>query len=254
MKTTIITPELQIETETFESLHLRITELTAQLAKMETLVKYYENQFLKMKRRQFGASSEKFPINNADYRQTSLFNEPKPEELTKIPEMEEITYKRRKRTGKREEDLTGLPVERIDYELPEEERVCPECGETMRDIGTDVRRDLKLIPAQVVVVEHTAHTYACANCQKNNDSTPIKKSKSPTALIPGSLASPSLVAYITTQKYLNGMPLYRLEKGFIYDGVIISRQTMANWAGRKCKKRIYCSPKQPGLLNVRRRT
>ena len=25
------------------------------------------------------------------------------------------------------------------------------------------------------------------------------------------------------------MPLYRLEKGFVYDGVIISRQTMSNW-------------------------
>jgi hypothetical protein len=43
------------------------------------------------------------------------------------------------------------------------------------------------------------------------------------------LASPSLVAHIATQKYLNGMPLYRIERGFLFDGVVISRQTMVNW-------------------------
>ena len=48
--------------------------------------------------------------------------------------------------------------------------------------------------------------------------------------LPGSLASLSLVAHIISQKYSNGMPLYRLEKGFLSDGVVISRQNMANWA------------------------
>jgi hypothetical protein len=38
-----------------------------------------------------------------------------------------------------------------------------------------------------------------------------------------------MVAHIAVQKYSNGMPLYRIEKGFSYDGVVISRQTMANW-------------------------
>ena len=228
MDTTINSLENQ---SVIESLTARVAELTTQVTKMETLIKYYENQFLKMKRRQFGSSSEKFPIDNTEYRQTSLLSNVAPDTIEKPPEpeTEEITYKRRKHKGKREEDLTGLHVERIDYKLSEEERACPECGEIMKDIGTDVRRDLKLIPAQVVVVEHAAHTYACANCQKNNISTPIIKSEPPKALIPGSLASPSLIAYIATQKYLNGMPLYRIEKGFIYDGVVISRQTMANW-------------------------
>ena len=99
----------------------------------------------------------------------------------------------------------------------------------MRDIGVDIRREPKVIPAKVIVAEHAAHTYACANCQKNGETTPIIKSEPPTALIPGSLASPSFVAYIAAQKYMNGMPLYRLEKGFVYDGVTVARQTMANW-------------------------
>jgi transposase len=104
----------------------------------------------------------------------------------------------------------------------------------MRDIGiADIRKELKLIPAKVVVVEHATHSYACKNpeCVDTGDGTPIiVKAESPKALLPGSLASPSLVAHIISQKYSNGMPLYRLEKGFEYDGVVISRQNMANWA------------------------
>jgi hypothetical protein len=48
------------------------------------------------------------------------------------------------------------------------------------------------------------------------------------------MASPSAVAHIAVQKYINGVPLYRQEKGFGYDGVILSRQTMANWL-------VYCA-------------
>jgi transposase len=146
-------------------------------------------------------------------------------------ETEEISYKRKKRKGKREEDLSGLPVERIDHELLGENRGCPECGESMKDIGIDVRRELKLIPAQVVVVEHATHAYACHNkeCQEVGEGTIMVKADAPTPLISGSLASPSLVAHIAVQKYANGTPLYRIEKGFLYDGVIVTRQNMANW-------------------------
>jgi transposase len=171
--------------------------------------------------------------------QVSLFGEdevaPPPE-----PETEEIAYRRRKQKGKREADLSALPVERTEYELDEGGRICPKCGETMRDIGVDVRREMKLIPAKVVVVEHAAHAYVCGNCEKNGISTPFAKAQTPAALIPGSLASPSLVAHIATQKYSSGMPLYRIEKGFSYDGVEISRQTMSNWVV-KCAE-MYLEP------------
>ncbi len=195
------------------------------IAKQEALIKYYESQILLLKRRQFGVSSEKTDV---DYRQLTLFGDASKVPPPK-PATEEITYKRKKRIGKREEDLSGLPVERVDYELPEDKRICPECGELLRDIGVDVRRELKLIPAKVVVLEHAAHTYACQHCQKNADMTPIVKAESPKPLISGSLASPSLVAHIILQKYTNGMPLYRIEKGFQYDGVVVTRQNMTNW-------------------------
>jgi len=210
-----------IERSEYETLIAGKTEL----AELKVLVEYYKHQLLLSKRRQFGASSEKL---DGETGQLNLFGT---EEAAPPPEAEteDISYTRKKRKGKREEDLSGLPVERIGYELSEAERACRSCGEVMRDIGVQVRRELKLIPAKVVVQEHAAHTYACRNCEKNGTDVPIVKAKGPVPLISGSLASPSLVAHIATQKYVNGLPLYRLENGFRYDDVHISRQTMANW-------------------------
>jgi len=240
METITVAHELQA---TIDALTTRLTELTEQLAKAQKLIEYYEHQFKQMKRNQYGASSERLLIDSPDYRQLGLTGDSAEEDIAPPPEamVEEITYTRKKRIGKREEDLSGLPVERIEHELTETERVCPQCGETMQDIGVEVRRELKLIPAKVVVVEHAAHTYACKECGENNNNddgkTPIVKATAPEALISGSLASPSLVAHIAVQKYANGMPLYRLEKGFIYDNVNVSRQTMSNWV-IKCSE-IY---------------
>lgn len=216
-----------------QSLETMVTRLSKTVAEQELLIKHYEEQLLLSRRRQFGSSSEKSPD---QLHFENVFNEPEAQTDQSLPEpaYEQITYKRRKRAGKREEDLEGLPAERIDYELPESERSCPECGDIMRDIGVTVRDELEIIPARVIHKEHAVHAYACATCEKNSDHTPVIKAKAPAPLISGSLASPSAVAHIATQKYVNGVPLYRQEKGLEYDNVNLSRQTMANWL-------VYCS-------------
>ncbi len=216
-----------------------IASLKATVAKQALLIQYYEFQLLQAKRRQFGSSSEK---SGADSCQLNLFGEAEAATAPEI-EVEEIHYQRKKRKGKREEDLSGLPVERIDYELSESERTCPQCGDIMRDIGVNVRRELELIPAKVIVVEHASHTYACKQCTETGERTPIVKAKAPAPLISGSLASASLVAHIAVQKYMNAMPLYRMEKGFAYDGMTVSRQNMANWV-------IKCAQNYLGAIYI----
>ena len=206
-----------------------VTISKAEYESMQHQIAWLMTQLELMKRRMFGASSQKLTADILG--QISLFNEAETltDQRLQEPETEEITYKRKKQKGKREQDLSGLPAERVEHELPPEERKCPECGDVMKDIGVHVRRSLKLIPAKMVVVEDAIHTYACEPCGKAGDHTPIATAAAPTPLISGSLATPSLVSYLMTQKYQNGLPLYRIEKGFQLDGVHISRQTMANW-------------------------
>ncbi|WP_188634445.1 IS66 family transposase, partial [Lentibacillus kapialis] len=86
-----------------------------------------------------------------------------------------------------------------------------------------------VIPAQVKVVEHVRHVYSCRYCEHHEIETPIVTAEMPEPVFPGSLASPSAMAYTMTQKYVEGMPLYRQEKHLERFGVFIPRQTLANW-------------------------
>jgi hypothetical protein len=154
-----------------------IKELRKEIVELKTLVKYYEEQYKLLQQKKFGKSSEK-----TDPRQRELFDEAENEADRRKPEptIEQITYKRRKRTGKREEDLSGLPIETIIHTIPEEERICPECGGAMHVMGhSEPRREIEIIPAQVKVIEHIREIYSCRNCEHNGTSVPLIKAPMP---------------------------------------------------------------------------
>ena len=230
LKTEEIISELIARVSQLEAIITKLKEDDAKkdetIAKQDALIEWYEHQFKLIKRRQFGASSEK---TQPDFRQLSILGEvvvppPPPEEI-------EVTIKRKKRIGKRAEDLKNLPVVRTDYELPENQRNCPKCGSPLSDIGVNIRHRIEIIPAQAVLKEEAIHSYVCNcnDCLEKEGEKIFVIADAPKPLIPGSLASPSLMAHIANQKYSNGMPLYRIENGFKHDGVLISRQNMANW-------------------------
>jgi transposase len=212
---------------TTENLHELVEKQASRIIELEALVKYYEAQFRLNRHRQFGVSSEK-----SEYDQLSVFNEAEFTTNTDMPEPEliEIEKRYRKRKNLTHDRLPDdLPVETIAYTLSEEDRVCPQCGDTMRMIGHDTRRELKIIPARAVIVEHIRETCACGNCEKNDISTPVLKAPMPQPVIKGSFASPEIVAHIMTQKFVMGIPLYRQEQELNRNGIELSRQTMSNW-------------------------
>ncbi|NBI11092.1 IS66 family transposase [Colidextribacter sp. OB.20] len=191
-------------------------------------VEWLTQQLRLMRGQRFGASSERTQVISE---QISLFNEAEADSDIPESDLEQITYKRKKRAGKREMDFSGLPVEQIIHELPEAERVCLECGGPLHKCGQSVlRRELAYVPAQYKVVEHIQTAYSCRCCEQKNDHVPMKKSVVPPALFPGSgVVSPGLLAHILNSKYVLALPLYRQEQEFQRVGVSISRQTMANW-------------------------
>ncbi len=221
-----------------------IAWLRQENAELKAKVEWFMEQFKLSKRREFGASSER----TLPSEQPSLFNEAEKEAETKAsePVFETITYKRGKRKGQREEMLKDLPVETVEHSLSPEEQVCPECGGPLHEMSTEVRQELKVIPAQVKVVKHIRHIYACRKCEREGITTPVVTAKGPSPVIPGSLASPSAVAYIMNAKYADGLPLYRQEQQWSRLGVGLSRQTMANWV-------VYAADKWLELLYERLR-
>jgi len=216
---------MSITQMTHEELEQKCARLEQQNAELSAKLAWFEEQHLLSKKRQFGPSSEQ---TNPD--QLSIFNEAEVEAKPAAePTIEQITYTRRKRQGQRQEQLEDLPVEVIEYHLPEEEQVCSCCGETLHEMSTEVRQELKMIPPQLKVVKHLRHVYACRRCEREDTKTPIVTAPMPAPVLPGSLASPSAVAFVMSQKYVEGMPLYRQEQYFARFGVELSRQTLANW-------------------------
>ena len=168
-----------------------------------------------------------------DPNQLSLFSEAEVDSDPHLPEpdLEQITYTRKKQKGKREIDFSGLPIEQILHELPESERVCPDCGNLLQACAHDMlRRELTMIPAQYKVTEHIQTVYACRYRTSTAVKTLMKKVAVPAPVVSGSgVASPSLVAHIANQKYTLALPLYRQEQEFARHNLNLSRQTMANW-------------------------
>ena len=191
-----------------------------------------ENQWLKeqlglVKHRLFAPSTEKAPTGQ----EALLFNEAEATAAPGLPEPESetITYTRRKVAGQRELNLTGLPVEEIEYKLSPEEQSCPACQGHLHEMGAEVRTEIKIIPATVSVVKHIRTKYACRHCQNHEIKTPILTAPAPVSAFPNSLASPSAVAHILCQKFVEGSPLYRQQAALHRLGFELSRQTMANW-------------------------
>jgi hypothetical protein len=76
----------------------------------------------------------------------------------------------------------------------------------------------------VRVIRHVRPKYVCPKCRIG-----VKTAPAPPALIPKSLASPALLAYVAVSKYADGLPLYRQEGMLQRGGVDLSRATLAHW-------------------------
>lgn len=206
----------------------RIETLELENAKLQAKVTWLEEQFRLMAQRKFGTSSEKAPEGQVVW---NLFNEmeecaaPQVEETEKEPNTAASQKNRKPRTSLDQ----NLPVTVVSYSLPEEERACSSCGKQTHVMTVETRREITIIPATVEVTEHRREIYACRTCEREGIETPIIKAPAPNPVLPKSMASPSALAYVLTQKFHAGLPLYRLEEQFSQLGASLSRQTLSNW-------------------------
>jgi len=89
---------------------------------------------------------------------------------------------------------------------------------TVRKVKTDQYKEWE---ARIMEFQSSGQTIA--------DWCRVVTASMPSPVLPRSLVSPSLMAYIMTQKYCESMPLYRQEQYWSRQGIELSRQTLANW-------------------------
>lgn len=228
--------ELAARDHTILALQNSIEELTRQVTNLTEAI-------IQMRHDKYGSSSEKHL--GVLPGQISFFNEVEIEAAPLVSD-EPFTadskgkaVKNGKRTRK-DMIIDDIPVEEYLIELEDDDQNCDICSSRLKPIGkTFVRDEIRYIPSSLKIIRYMRMNYECPEC-KHTDRPVIIRPVAPPSLLNHSLASPSSVAYVMYQKYVQGIPLYRLEKEWERMGIILSRTTMANWVIR-CHEE-YLSP------------
>ena len=209
----------------------QLQTLTAEVRSLNEKMQLMMEQMVLANRNRFGRSSEKME----DASQISFmevdgtivfFNEAEAVCNLDAPEPEQLevpTPRPVKKKGKKEQDMSGLPIERIDHYMTEEELTAEFGKNGWKQLPDAISRRYRFIPAKVEVEEHHIGVYA------DKKDGHMVKAKHPRGLLHGSTVSPTLAAAIINGKYVNAIPLYRLEQEFKRYGLAITRQNMANW-------------------------
>ena len=201
-----------------------------QLENIDHTLQLVLEQMADLKRHRFGRPSEKHETEGqVSFMEVDgkivFFNEPEAvaaEESTEEPENVSRTRPKKKQ-GKREEDLDGIPVVVVEHSMTDGELEDKFGKDGWKQLPDEVCRRYRFTPAKIEVEEHHVKVYA------GKETEEVIKAPHPQALLRGSLVSPSLEAAIMNAKYVNAVLLYRQEQEFERYGLHISRQNMANW-------------------------
>lgn len=199
-------------------------------------IEYFKEQTNLLKSILYARKSEK--LTEKEINQILLFNELEETIERKRPETITVPAHKRRKRG-RKALPANLPRIEIVHDLSEEEKI-HSCGREMKPIGQEITERFRIIPQQIVVERHIRKKYAC-ECEgvdTEGKEGAIRIASMPKQLIPKSMATPSLLAYILIGKFADALPFYRQEKIFQRIGIDLPRQTMCRWSAtiyEKCK-------------------
>ncbi len=208
---------LPTDTATLQALVLSLaSEVKAKGLKIAQL----EACIAKLKRLQFGQSSEKLAH---EIEQLEL-------ELDELHEDEAAQAAERPSAV---QALIGKPARRpLPPHLPREDEVhepsctCPNCGGQMRKLGEDVTEVLEYVPASFKVIRHVRPKLSCRVCET------IVQAPMPSLPIERGRPGPGLLAHVLVAKYADHLPLYRQSGIYAREGVDLERSTLADCVGR----------------------
>lgn len=206
-------------------------QLTKEVQSLNEKMQLMMEQLVLGKQNRFGRSSEKMDdTNQISFMEVDgeivFFNEAEAVcnlEAAEPEDLEIQSSKSKKQTGKKDQDLSGFTVHIVSHYMSEEDLVA-EFGENgWKQLPDAISKQYLFVPAKIEVNEHHIGVYA------SKDDGHMVKAPHPKSLLHGSLVSASLGAAVMNGKYVNAVPLYRLEQEFTRYGLAINRQCMANW-------------------------
>jgi transposase len=208
-----------------------IEALKALLAHRDALIAKLMTEIARLKRWQFGRSSERLDTTLAqlqlaldDLQSTPLADAAPP---PKVPAADSTQASPEQRV---------LPLRRapraFPAQLPRETVVhapaschCPDCGGKLRPLGEDISEQLDFVPGYFKVIRHVRPKLSCGRCAR------VVQEAAPVRPIDRGMAAPGLLAQIIVAKYADHCPLYRQQGIYRRSGVELDRATLAAWIG-----------------------
>jgi transposase len=198
----------------------RIVALEGELFTLKEQLAWLKKQIFGVKSERIVADLGSQPLLDFD------FGNQAPE---KEAETEDVSYRRRKPSKNLGSDTISfpddLPVQRIELDLSAEAKVCPETGQPLVRIGSEVSRKLARRAEQFFIIEYVRPKYA----SKAAPDLGVLTAALPDAIIARCPADESLLAYVLTSKFADHLPLNRQVEMLKRSDINISRQTLSKW-------------------------
>lgn len=206
-----------------EALKTLVRELTAELQCERLKIEQLKAQLAKLKRMQFGQSSEKL---DSAVAQLELMIEDLQESegasrAERSPEAAALCEDKQKPARRPLPD--HLLRETVTHNTA---CMCPKCGGELRRLGEDVTEVLEYVPASFKVIRHVRPKFSCRRCEA------ITQAAMPSLPIERGRPGPGLIAHVLVSKYADHLPLYRQSGIYAREGVELERSTLAGWVGR----------------------
>jgi transposase len=123
--------------------------------------------------------------------------------------------------------LKDLPREIRIVDLPEADKVCGCCGNALHHFGDETSEHLTYVPAAVKVLETRRKKYVCTTQTCTGE---VKRAVAPrTEPLAKGMASASLLAFLITSKFADGLPLYRIAARLQRLGIELAHGLMSDW-------------------------
>jgi transposase len=214
----------QAQAESAKSARLReqIAQREGELQHAQTKIQALTLELAHLRRLRFAARSEALSAEQRDLFQETLASDlaAAQTELAKQRALVSPAPRRERERAGRQPLPEHLP--RIEHRHEPDSCNCARCGKALVKIGEDVSEQLDVEPARFFVHRHIRPQYACRACAS------VYAAAIPSAVVDAGLAAVGLII----GKYLDHLPLYRLEQIAAREGVSLSRSTLAEWVGR----------------------
>ena len=190
----------------------------------ERMVTHLKLLIARMKREQYGQSSERgrHLLDQLELQLEELEASAAEDEAVTIPAATTSIVGFTRKKPVRAPLPAYLPRERVVVAGP---NACLCCGGKLAKLGEDITETLEVVPRQWKVIQTVREKFTCRRCEK------ISQAPAPFHPIARARAGASLLAMILYAKFGEHQPLNRQSASYAREGIDLDTSTLADWVG-----------------------